>query len=142
MEHSNTDLINQLQVLSLQLWALSGITAILFGGFIWWVKKWIEGIESTFKRIENDRNNDKINYVSNTDFKKMEHNFENFQEEFRKDILQLREDSGRRKGSVELVEKDVENLRKEMSLNFDSIKIHLNYQKETLSKIEQNIKRD
>lgn len=52
----------------------------------------------------------------------------------------INEEVGKRKGEIELLKKDVEKLSSDTNHNFESLKTHLNYQKQALEEIKADSK--
>lgn len=103
-----------------QVWILSSANAILVLTTSYFLKNWMSAIKDKLDNQENE--------------------LKSLEEKHQKEIIQMNNENGKRKGEIELLKKDVEKLASDTSSNFENIKIHLSYQKSSLEEIKKDAK--
>ena len=102
-----------------EIWILIGVNTLLLGITGFFVKQWINSVKE-----DNQENRDKL---------------DSHKESADKEIGELKREVGKRKGETELLRKDLELLSSETRKNFESMSIHMNYQKTALDEIKTSV---
>lgn len=74
-----------------------------------------------------------------TDHEESREDFHRYREETDKQLFNMKNELGKRKGETELLRKDLELLSSETRKNFEAVNIHMNYQKTALDEIKNSI---
>ena len=105
--------------MTIETWALLGVNSVLLGITSFFIKQWINQVKDSERENRDD--------------------FQKHKEDTDKDLANIRQELGKRKGETELLRKDLELLSAETRKNFEAVNIHMNYQKTSLDEIKNAI---